>query len=272
MFEVIARKYRHGGQNCISHQRMIISRKNKSLEKNRTFPIFGKSSVKFTEFGENFMHGCQSCILHVQRNNSRKNWCWRKKLFVFITFEFQSKYVRTFCEKVRDRSQKWIVDSTDDHSEKEKQISRVKDIFLYFFENSSAKFTEFGGNSMHGCQNCILLVPRNNSRKNWSWGNNLLFYHFWILIKICSEFLQKKFGTVIKTAFHVKRWSFQERTNLSNKTEILNFFGNSSVKFTENGGKFMHGCKNCILHVRRNNSGKIWCWWKMFTVFIFFEF
>ena len=51
------------------------------------------------------------------------------------------------------------------------------------------------------------------------------FCHFWIVIKICSEFLQKKFGTVVRTAFHVKRWSFQERTNLSNKTEVLTFLG-----------------------------------------------
>ena len=175
-FGVVAKKFRHGGLNCISRQRLIIPRKNKSLEKNRTFTIFGKSSVKFTEFGENFMHGCQSCILHVQRNNSRKNSWWGKKLFVFITFEFQSKYVRSFCEKVGHRSQKWIVDSTDDHSEKEKQISRVKDFFLYFFENSSVKFTEFGGNFMHGCQNCTQHVRRKNSRKSWYWGKKFTVF------------------------------------------------------------------------------------------------
>ena len=50
------------------------------------------------------------------------------------------------------------------------------------------------------------------------------------------------------------------------------FFGNSRVNFTEFGASFMHGCQNCILHVRRNSSRKIWCWWKMFTVFITFEF
>ena len=40
-----------------------------------------------------------------------------------------------------------------------------------------------------------------------------------------------------KTAFHVKRWSYQEWTNLSNNAEILNFFGNSSVEFTEFDGE-----------------------------------
>ena len=272
-FGVVAKKFRHGGLNCISRQRLIIPRKNKSLEKNRTFTIFGKSSVKFTEFGENFMHGCQSCILHVQRNNSRKNSWWGKKLFVFITFEFQSKYVRSFCEKVGHRSQKWIVDSTDDHSEKEKQISRVKDFFLYFFENSSVKFTEFGGNFMHGCQNCTQHVRRNNSRKIWSWGKSLLFYHFWILIKICSEFLRK--STVRWSKLHSTSTDdlAEKEEQISWKTHnFLHLFENSSVKFTEIGENFMHGCKNCILHVRSNNSRKFLSWGKKFTVFITFEF
>ena len=98
------------------------------------------------------------------------------------------------------------------------------------------------------------------------------FYHFRILIKICSEFFQKNFGTLVKFPFHVKRWSFQERTNLSNKAELLHFFENSSVKFTEFGDNFMHGCQDCILHVQTNNSRNFWCLGKKFTVFITFEF
>ena len=62
-----------------------------------------------------------------------------------------------------------------------------------------------------------------------------------------------------KPAFHVKRWSFQEWTTLSNKAEVLNFFGNSIVKFTEFGDYLMHGRQNCILHAQMNNSKKIWC-------------
>ena len=62
-----------------------------------------------------------------------------------------------------------------------------------------------------------------------------------------------------KPAFHVKRWSFQEWTTLSYKAEVLNFFGNSIVKFTEFGDYFMHGRQNCILHVQTNSSKKIWC-------------
>ena len=50
------------------------------------------------------------------------------------------------------------------------------------------------------------------------------FYHFWFLIKICSVPLRKSFGTVVKTAFHVYRWSFRERrTNLLNNTKICFF-------------------------------------------------
>ena len=98
------------------------------------------------------------------------------------------------------------------------------------------------------------------------------FYHFWNLLKTCSDFLRRGFGTVFKTAFHVNGWSFQERTKLPSKTEILDFFGNSIVKFTEFGDNFMHGCHNCILHVKMNNSRKIWCPGIKFTVFITFEF
>ena len=92
------------------------------------------------------------------------------------------------------------------------------------------------------------------------------FYHFCFLIKIFSVFLGRSFGTVFKTAFHVNRWSFQERTKLSSETETLDFFGNSIVKFTEFGDKFMHGCQNCILHVKMDNSRKIWCLGIKFTV------
>ena len=81
------------------------------------------------------------------------------------------------------------------------------------------------------------------------------------------SFCRKKFGTVVKTAFHVRSWSFQERTNLSNKTEVLNFFGNSSVKFTAFGESFKHGCQNCILQVQRKNSRKNGCWRKKFYCF-----
>ena len=35
----------------------------------------------------------------------------------------------------------------------------------------------------------------------------------------------KKCGTVVKTAFHFHGWSFQERTNLSKKTELSQFLG-----------------------------------------------
>ena len=121
---------------------------------------------------------------------------------------------------------------------------------------------------MHGCQNCILHVQTNNSRNFLMFGNKVYcFYHFWILIKVFSEFLRKS----------TARWSKLHSTSTDDPAEkeeqiswithnFSQFFENSSVKFTEIGENFMHGCKNCILHVRRNNSRKIWCWGKKFTV------
>ena len=52
MFGVLAEKFRHGVQNCVSRLQMILPRKkNKSLEKHKNFYFFENSSVKFTEFG-----------------------------------------------------------------------------------------------------------------------------------------------------------------------------------------------------------------------------
>ena len=91
---------------------------------------------------------------------------------------------------------------------------------------------------MHGCQNCILHVRRNNSRKIWCWGKKFTVLSLLNFNQIMFGVFAEKFrhgGQ--KTAFHVKRWSYQEWTNLSNNAEILNFFGNSSVEFTEFDGE-----------------------------------
>ena len=93
--------------------------------------FFENSSVKFTEICENFQYGCKNCILHVRRNNSREIWCWGQKFTVFITFDFKSKYVRSFCGKISARWSKLHFASRDDHSNKEK-ISRIKQNFWFF--------------------------------------------------------------------------------------------------------------------------------------------
>ena len=98
--------------------------------------------------------------------------------------------------------------------------------------------------------------------------NVYCFYHFRKLINFCSEFLRRSFGTVFKTAFHVYRWSFRERrTNLLKNTYFFTLFWEfEHQNYGVWCGSFMHGCQNCILHVRRNNSRKIWYWGKKFTV------
>ena len=270
MFGSFAEKFHTVVKTAFHVKRWSFQERTNLSKKTDILNFFGNSSVKFTEFGDNFMHGCLRCVLHVQTNNSRKIWCLGIKFTVFITFEFWSKYVRSFCEKYGTvvktafRVYRWSC------REKER-ISWITHNFLHFFENSSVKLTEIGENFMHSCQNCIFQVQRKNSRKNGCWRKKFYcFYHFWIVFNICLEFLQKKFGTVVKTAFHVWSWSFQERTNLSNKTEVLNFFGNSSVKFTAFGESFQHGCQNCIFQVQRKNSRKNGCWRKKFYCFYHF--
>ena len=194
------------------------------------------------------------------------------KVYCFYHIWNLIRICSVFLRKSTARWSKLHSTSTDDPAEKEEQISWITQNILHFFEKSSVKLTEIGENFMHGCQNCILHVRWNISRKTWCWGKKFTVLSLLNFSQIMFGVLQKNFGTVVKTAFHVNGWSFQERTNLSNKTESLNFFGNSSVKFTEFGESFKHGCQNCILHVRRNNSREIWCWGKKVTVFITFVF
>ena len=134
------------------------------------------------------------------------------------------------------------------------------------------KFTDLFGKLHSRLSELHSTCTKEQFEKNLMlWNKVYCFYHFWFLIKLCSEFLRKNFGTVVILAFHFNGWSFQERTNLSNKAELLHFFGNSSVKYTEFGNIFLHGCQNRILHVQRNDSREIWCWGESFTVFITFE-
>ena len=135
------------------------------------------------------------------------------------------------------------------------------------------KFTDLFGKLHSRLSELHSTRTKEQFKKNLMLVKNVYcFYHFWILIKLCSDFLRKNFGTVVKTAFHFNGWSFQERTHLSNKAELLQSFGNSNVISTEFGDNFMHGCLNYVLHVQTNNSRKIWCLGIKFTVFITFEF
>ena len=142
-----------------------------------------------------------------------------KKVYCFITFEFQSKYVRSFCESTA-RWSKLHSTSTDDPSEKKEQISWKTHKFLFFFENSSVKFTEFVVESSCTVVKTALYMYEGTILEKVGVGENrLLFLSFWSLIKICSDILRRSFGTVFKSAFHVYRWSSRERRpNLLNNT------------------------------------------------------
>ena len=130
---------------------------------------------------------------------------------------------------------------------------------MIFFENSSVKFTEFGGKASCTDVKTAFYMYEGKIREKIGVGKkSLLFLSLLNINQNMFGVFAENCGTVVKTAFHVNGWSFQERTNLSNKTESVNFFRNSSVKFTEFGESFKHGCQNCILHVRRKNSRKNW--------------
>ena len=75
-----------------------------------------------------------------------------------------------------------------------------------------------------------------------------------------------------KTAFHVKRWSFQEWTNLSNNAEVLIFFGNSIVKFRSLVTTSCTVVRTAFYMYKRTIQEIFWCLGIKFTVFITFEF
>ena len=110
-------------------------------------------------------------------------------------------------------------------------------------------------------------------QKNWCLAKSLLFLSLLKFNQNLFGVLAKKYGTVVKTTLHVYRWSCRERrTNLLNNTKFFYLFWEFERQiYGVWWGSFMHGCQNCILHVRRNNSRKNWSWRKKFTVFITFE-
>ena len=114
-----------------------------------------------------------------------------KKVYCFNRFWFLIKVFRSFCGKVSARWSKLLFTSTDDPSEKEEQTSWITHKFLFFSEFERQIHGVWWGTFMHGCQNCILHVRRDNSRKIWFWGKSLLFYHIWISMKNVRSFRRK---------------------------------------------------------------------------------
>ena len=230
-------------------------------------------SSNLRTFSASFMHGCQNCILHVRRNNSRKNWCWRKKFTVLTLLNFNQNMLGDFA-KVRHSGQNCIPclqmmlpRKKNNFLEKHIIFHTVLRIWASKLRNLVWKFHARLSKLHSTCTNGQF------KKKVDVWEKVYCFYHFRILINFCSEFLRKS----------TARWSKLHSTStddLAGKEEqiswkthnFLHFFENSSVKFTEIGEKFMHGCKNCILHVQTNNSRKFWCLGRKFTVFITFEF
>ena len=161
--------------------------------------------------------------------------------------------------------------STDDHSRKE-QISRIKQNFYTFLRIRASNLRSLVTTSCTVVRTAFYMYKRTIQEIFDVWEQSLLFLSLLNFNQNMFGVFAKKYGTVVKTAIHFNGWSFQERTNLSNKAELLHFFENSSVKFKEFGDNFMHGCQDCILHVQTNNSRNFWCLGKKFTVFITFEF
>ena len=135
MFVVFAEKFQHGGQTCISHLQMILPRKkNNSLEKHIIFhTVLRIWASKLRSLVWKFHARLSKLHSTCTKEQFEKNLMLGKKVYCFITFEFQSKYVQSFCRKISARWSKLHFTSRDDHSQKE-QISRIKQKFWVFWD------------------------------------------------------------------------------------------------------------------------------------------
>ena len=66
---------------------------------------------------------------------------------------------------------------------------------FFFWEFERQIYGVWCGSFMHSCQNCILHVRRDNSRKNWRWGKHLLFLSL-------LNFIQNMFGVFAEKFRH----------------------------------------------------------------------
>ena len=192
----------------------------------------------------------------------KKSLMLGKKVYCFYRFWFLIKVFRSFCGKVSARWSNLLFTSTDDPSEKEEQISWITH---KFFLRIIASFSRSLVWKLHARFSKLhSTCTKEQFEKKLMLGKKVYcFITFEIQSKLFGVSAEKFRHGGQKTAFHVKRWSFQEWTNLSNNAEFLLFFENSIVKSTEFGDNFMHGCQNCILHLQTNNSKKFDVWEKV---------
>ena len=273
MFDFFAKKFRHGGQTCISHLQMILPRKkNNSLEKHIIFhTVLRIWASKLRSLVWKFHARLSKLHSTCTGEKFEKKVVMGKNVHCFYHFRNLIRICSEFLRKSTARWSKLHSTSTDDPSEKEEQISWITHNFFLRIWASNLRSLVW---KIHARLSKLhSTCTKEQFEKNLMLGKKLLFYHLWILIKICSVFLRKSRA----------RWSKLHSTSTDDPAEkeeqiswithkFLQFFENSNVKFTEIGWNFMHGCKNCILHVRRNNSREIWCWGKKVTVFITFVF
>ena len=160
-----------------------------------------------------------------------------EKSLLFYHFWILIKICSSFCRKISARWSKLHFTSTVDHSEKE-QISRIKQKFWIFLGIRASNLRRLVKNSCTVVKTAFYMYEGTIQEK-FDVGDKILLFLSLLVFNqnMFGVFAEKFRHGDQKTAFHVKRWSYQEWTNLSNSSEILNFFGNSSVEFTEFDGE-----------------------------------
>ena len=192
------------------------------------------------------------------------------KVLLFLSLlKFNQIMFGVFAEKFRHGGQKPAF-HVKRWSFQEWTTLSYKAEVLNFFGNSIVKFTEFGDYFMHGRQNCILHVRRNNFRKVDVGEKNYLLLS---LLKFHQNLLGfwEKVRHGGQNCIPCLQMMLPRKKNKSLEKHIIFFWEFERQIYGVWCGSFMHGCQNCTLHVRRNNSRRIWCWVKKFTVFVTFE-
>ena len=107
---------------------------------------------------------------------------------------------------------------------------------------------------LQACQNCILPVRKNFWQKVSSEKfcfHSLKISKAWA--KLFLEFLLKKVGRLVETAFHVWRGTFWESFFQKKILEPLNIFRNWTEEFWTWTRYFQQFHQNCNLPVQKNN-------------------
>ena len=155
---------------------------------------------------------CQICSLRV-RMNCLTNVVSLKDFFLFWTLSQNVQTRGAFFSSLVEAAF-WSQEETFEAKFLSAVFGKSAKSFRSFGWTFSAGLTKlrltclkeyFEGTFLWGCQYCIPRIQRNHLSGNVFLKNMFLFFHFWDLRKMFSQFWQNFFSRVYRAAFNVSR-------------------------------------------------------------------